>query len=201
MMKMLKKAMTVAVLTLTATVTCLAKEWTMDESLEYVKVGPIYVMKQEVTQGLYEAVMGTNPSRYWGAEQPVESLTIYDVVNFCNKLSEMQGLTPYYTIQNFTGDLDKAYFEDLIKENKKANGWRLPNVTEWEFADSKGFYDRRGFVGELCLDAHLTSDGHKLLNIQGGSSRHVGSNNYKNSKRQSISCDDGIGFRVVRSAK
>ena len=67
------------------------KEFTSKDSV--AKVGSVYVMKTEVTQGLYKAVTGDNPSYYKGNDyRPVEQVSWYDAVKFCNLLSERQGL-------------------------------------------------------------------------------------------------------------
>ena len=60
--------------------------------------------KYAVTQALWESVMGSNPSKFKGANRPVEEVSWFDVVDFCNKLSELEGLAPAYTIngQNVT---------------------------------------------------------------------------------------------------
>jgi len=64
-----------------------------------------YMGKYTVTQEQYQAVMGTNPSGFKTAvagenvaKLPVEKVTWYDAVEFCNKLSQLEGLTPVYTI-------------------------------------------------------------------------------------------------------
>ena len=51
-----------------------------------------YMMESEVTQTLYELVMGLNPSSFQGINLPVEDVSWYDVVLFANKLSELEGL-------------------------------------------------------------------------------------------------------------
>jgi len=48
---------------------------------------PFHMGVTEVTQGQYEAVMGTNPSKSQGANRPVESVSWQDAVRFCRKLS------------------------------------------------------------------------------------------------------------------
>ena len=65
-----------------------------DEALHTVTLSPFYVDPYEVTQKDYEEVMGTNPSHFSGANRPVENVTWYDAIRYCNALSERHGLTP-----------------------------------------------------------------------------------------------------------
>ncbi len=63
-----------------------------------VTVGSFYMSPHEVTQAQWEAVMGENPSDFDGSNLPVETITWYDAIEFCNALSTSEGLTPCYTI-------------------------------------------------------------------------------------------------------
>ena len=121
--------------------------------------------KYEVTQELYKAVMGTNPSYYHdkalpGENQdrrPVEFISWYDAVYFCNMLTILL-IGPEelcYTITNivYKTDDDEAQKEKFIKEtptyvtfiksadvtiNRGKKGFRLPTRDEWYFAASGG---------------------------------------------------------------
>ena len=84
-------------------------------------VAPFIIGKTEVTQKLYESIMGKNPSRYKGANKPVERLSWYNAVEFCNALSKKDGLTPCYS-KNSAGKW--AW-------DKNTDGWRLPTESEW----------------------------------------------------------------------
>jgi formylglycine-generating enzyme required for sulfatase activity/TolB-like protein len=97
------------------------------ETQHQVTVGSFYMGKYEVTQREYQALMGTNPSRFKGDNLPVENVTWYDAVNYCNALSRKEGLTPAYTV---SGTNVTWYFS--------ANGYRLPTEAEWEYACRAG---------------------------------------------------------------
>jgi formylglycine-generating enzyme required for sulfatase activity len=79
-----------------------------DETQHQVTLTGFYMGKYPVTQAQYEEVMGMNPSNFLTpiapetstANRPVECVTWYDAVEFCNKLSEKEGLEPVYTITN-----------------------------------------------------------------------------------------------------
>ena len=79
-----------------------------DETQHQVTLSAFYVDPHEVTQQDYQAVMGTNPSHFRGDNLPVEQVTWYDAINYCNKLSEAQGLTPAYQIDGTTVTWNRA---------------------------------------------------------------------------------------------
>ena len=110
---------------------------------------PFYLGVTEVTQGQYEAVTGQNPSFFslngGGKDKvagsstkahPVESVSWLDAVSFCNKLSEKEGLKPFYRIDG----------ENVTVLSWSSDGYRLPTEGEWEFASC-------GDPGDLAASA------------------------------------------------
>jgi formylglycine-generating enzyme required for sulfatase activity len=98
-----------------------------DETQRQVTVSGFYMGKYEVTQAEYEAVMGTNPSNFKGANLPVEKVSWYDAVEYCNRRSQKEGLSPAYAISGI-GD------SRTVTWNRGSNGYRLPTEAEWEYA-------------------------------------------------------------------
>lgn len=98
-----------------------------DETLHDVTVSDFYIGKYEITQKEYQEITGENPSNFKGENLPVENVTWYEAISFCNKLSEKENLTPVYTIDG-----------ENVTWNKSANGYRLPTEAEWEYSARAG---------------------------------------------------------------
>lgn len=107
-----------------------------------VSVSACYMDRYEISQEIYERIMGQNPSRRKGPENPVERVRWTDALKFCNARSKAEGLTPCYDLETWACDFS-------------ADGYRLPTEAEWEYAcraGSEGDYSFDG--GAEQLDAY-----------------------------------------------
>ena len=85
------------------------RAWEDEYPAHQVTLSSYYISKYEVTQRLWKAVMGSNPSEHVGDNLPVENVTWHDVQRFLSKLNSMTG-----------------------------KNYRLPSEAEWEYAARGG---------------------------------------------------------------
>ena len=92
-----------------------------------------------------------------GDNNPVENVSWYDAIYFCNKLSKIKGLDPVYSVNGKTDVTEWDYIPHErnsiygnVEQNLNANGYRLPTVEEWQYA-AKGGQDFK-YAGSDSLD-------------------------------------------------
>lgn len=116
-----------------------------------VTIPDLLVSDHEVTQYEYQSVVGNNPSYFQGKNKkpasgevqknrPVENVSWYDAIYYCNKRSSSENLTPCYSVNGNTGVNSWIYtpgkgnkITGTITCDFTANGYRLPTVSEWEY--------------------------------------------------------------------
>ena len=140
-----------------------------------IRIEPFEMATTPITQGVWKYVMGFNPSYYQkkvveesvpnkktvriekDLNRPVENITWFDAISFCNKLSVLEGLDPYYNMTNIKYDDNDGNFkfrvlnagEESLKKrsrhiiyaqvtrNTDSSGYRLPTVAEHELLSKK----------------------------------------------------------------
>ena len=97
------------------------------------------VCKYQTTQDMWMEVMKNNPSEFKGGRRPVENVSWWDALEFCNKLSEKYGLKPVYDLSRKEEGILRIHQSNgkieypNVADFRKTEGFRLPTEVEWEW--------------------------------------------------------------------
>jgi hypothetical protein len=120
-----------------------------------VTVSSFLMSKYEVTQAQYQVVASSNPSWFSGyTNRPVEQVTWYDAVEYCNNLSATEGLESVYSINGRKPMTGYPITGATVTADWTKNGYRLPTEAQWEWAARGGALSHGyAYSGSNTLDS------------------------------------------------
>ncbi|HEY0167128.1 MAG TPA: SUMF1/EgtB/PvdO family nonheme iron enzyme [Jatrophihabitans sp.] len=110
-----------------------------------------------ITRATYSQVAGSRPGSAQADQLPVETVSWFNAIRFCNALSEREGLVPAYDVRAQDGH---------VEWDAEADGFRLPTEPEWEHACRAGTTGAR--YGELDDIAWHRANSHGRAHDVGG---------------------------------
>ena len=197
--------------------------WDDEKPTHSVTLSSFYLCKYEVTQALWRAVMGDNPSSFKGDNLPVEQVSWYDCQTFISRLNNLTGKnfrlpteaeweyaarggnrSRGYKYSGSNALSDVAWYEDNSGHKTHPVGSKSPNEL--------GLYDMSGNVWEWCSDwtgtysstaqTHPTGPSGGSRRVNRGGSWYSGARLCRSSIRDShepVYFGGGLGLRLALS--
>jgi formylglycine-generating enzyme required for sulfatase activity len=125
-----------------------------DEAERAIKIDyQLLVQRHEVTQGEWQATMGTHPSEFkgCGSDCPVERVNLFDALAYANTLSRREKREACYDFEKCTGTAGvDLHCRSVTFMGTACNGYRLPTDPEWEFVARAGT-STEVYAGDIVL--------------------------------------------------
>lgn len=156
-------------------------EYDDEKPVHQVTLSPYYIGETEVTQDLWEYIMGDNPSIFKGEKRPVDNVSWDDCQAFIKKLNELTdkqfrlpteaeweyaarggSLSRCYKFAGSNLIQDVAWYSDNSNAQTHDVGNKMPNEL--------GLYDMSGNVFEWCQDWYGEYESGTIVNPSGASS-------------------------------